>query len=347
MATRRGRGEGSVYRRVDGRWVGSVDLGWRDGKRQRKVVYGTTRREIADKLIALHGQKATTGLATGSMTLETWFSSWITDAAGRLAERTVASYRMNFRLHIGPVLGRVKLADLQPARVQRWMTNLLGGGMSPRMVAYNHAILRSALSDAERAGLVPINPASRVKAPKVPRRVTMPPDQDELDRLFKVIRADRQAALWMTLVGSGCRLDELLSLDWAHVDLDGGVLRVIVGKTDRARRSIPLPAKTIAALEELPHREGRVFPSMAGTKLSPRNVHRRWHALCDKAGTRRFRIHDLRHASGSLALAAGVDIVTVSRRLGHASVSFTADVYAHVMGSLAKDAADRLNEALG
>lgn len=129
--------------------------------------------------------------------------------------------------------------------------------------------------------------------------------------------------------------EEVLTLDWRHLDLASGTLRVVEGKTDRARRSIPLPAKTVAALEELPHREGLVFPSAKGTPFDPRNISRRWHAICEQAGTRRFRIHDLRHASGSLALAAGVDIVTVSRRLGHASVAFTADVYAHVLGSLA------------
>jgi integrase len=77
MATqrRRGPGEGSIYQRADGQWVGAVDLGWKDGKRKRKVIYGKTRREVAGRMTVLLQQAETGQLRTGPVpTVKVWLA---------------------------------------------------------------------------------------------------------------------------------------------------------------------------------------------------------------------------------------------------------------------------------
>jgi integrase len=123
---------------------------------------------------------------------------------------------------------------------------------------------------------------------------------------------------------------------------------------------VPLPSVTLAALRE--HRirmEGEaasrgqelgpgdfVFMSTVGTALEPRNVNRSFAALVDRAGLRYVRLHDLRHTCASLLLAQGVPARIVTETLGHSAIAVTMNTYSHVLPSLQREAADRMNELL-
>ncbi|KNX36042.1 hypothetical protein VV01_00945 [Luteipulveratus halotolerans] len=174
----------------------------------------------------------------------------------------------------------------------------------------------------------------------------------------------------------GPRKGELLALRWDDVDLDGGSLRVhrtvqrlgqgvglVSGspKTQRSRRTMPLPRVSASALREHRARQdeerstaggawtdlGLVFSTTKGTVIEPRDLNRLFDQQIAAAGVRRIRFHDLRHTCATLLLAQGVSPRVVIEMLGHTQLSMTTDLYGHVMPTALRSAADAMDGALG
>ncbi|MEX2556340.1 MAG: tyrosine-type recombinase/integrase [Actinomycetota bacterium] len=386
--SRRGRREGSLYRRdSDGRWVGAITL--EDGR--RRVVYGRTQAEARARLRDL--QRAVEDgriiLAGRDITLARYLERWLAEtlpprvAAGRLKERTLDSYQDMVRLHITPGLGDVPLVRLKPAQVRRWVAEkVTAGGLSARTIAYAHAVLRKALADALRDDLVGRNVAAVVQAPTGAAKTREPLTVAETRRLMRAAAGDRLAILWLLLVALGLRVGEALALRWDDLNLDEGTVtitrtvsrlrdapdasgkrrsRIIETrpKTTAAAATIALPAVLVAALRKHQARQKRdrmkapvwvrpdlVVTTHLGTQLEPKSAHRAWVALCDRAGVRRTRVHDLRHASATFMLGAGVDLKVVQATLRHTKLATTADIYAHVIAEVQRGAADRMDGIL-
>ena len=184
--------------------------------------------------------------------------------------------------------------------------------------------------------------------------------------------------MWALLVGTGIRIGEALALTWDDVDLDEGVLHVRrtyskVGqgrwgvsetKTKRSRRRIELPATVVGSLRDLQDRQtvevrdagslwqtyphGQpLFTDQYGRIPEPTNFNRALTKALEDAGLPHRRVHDLRHTHATLLLEAGVPLVTVSRLLGHGSISVTADTYSHVTSVMRHEAADVMDDVLG
>src|SRR5690242_5441306 len=103
MARRRGRGEGSITERSDGRWHARVDLGWENGKRRRKHIYGKTRAEVASKLTrALTDVQDNKPLPNEQITVKQYLATWLEDAKQHLRPKTYASYKGLIDTHIVP-----------------------------------------------------------------------------------------------------------------------------------------------------------------------------------------------------------------------------------------------------
>ena len=138
---RRGQNEGTIHRRNDGRWAGAVSLGWRNGKRLRRQVYGRTRADVVTKLTKLlrdHQQ----GLPVESsrLTVAQFLEQWLESTHGTVREITHESYSRLVNRHLIPGLGRIKLERLRPDHVQAFMAEKLATGLSPRTVQYLRAI---------------------------------------------------------------------------------------------------------------------------------------------------------------------------------------------------------------
>jgi integrase len=168
------------------------------------------------------------------------------------------------------------------------------------------------------------------------------------------------------------RQGELFALRWSDINLDARTLNVrhtlrrgtrtlAEPKTERARRTLRIGADVAAILREhrlrqleerlaagsLWHDGDFVFASSVGTPLDSQNV---THALQDalrRAGLRRQPFHDLRQAYATLLLEAGEDLAVISRSLGHANFSTTADVYAHLTPAMLERSAARMDAILG
>ena len=151
---RRGHGEGSIFRRSDnGLWVGSLNLGWRAGKRVRSSFYGKTRREVQDKM-----QAAQNAMQQGleptreRLTVETFLGDWIESTRTTVRASTWRRYEQIARQKLIPHLGHLPLHRLTPTHVEHMMRSLTEHGAAVRSVLHARAVLRSALSRAQRHG---------------------------------------------------------------------------------------------------------------------------------------------------------------------------------------------------
>jgi integrase len=375
MSKRRGKGEGSITQLPDGRWQARIDLGYVNGKRKRKSIYGKTREEVAKKLTrALADHQRGLPLPDERLTVEQFLHRWLEEVAcPSVRPRTYASYAQLVRLHLVPGLGRTRLARLRPEDVQAFLNRKLQEGLSPRTVQYLHAVLRRALGQAEKWGLVARNVARLVDPPKVARPEVRPLTAEEARRLLDATRGDRLEALYSVAVAVGLRQGEALGLRWQDVDLDrglltvrvqlqriGGTLQLVEPKSPRSQRTIQLPTVVVQALREHRARQlaerlqagaawqehGLVFTTSIGTPLDARNVVRHFHRLLAKAGLPRMPFHVLRHTAASLLLAQGLDLRVVQQVLGHSQIALTANLYAHVMPVLLREAAERMDALL-
>ncbi|SVD74773.1 uncharacterized protein METZ01_LOCUS427627, partial [marine metagenome] len=166
---KRGSGEGSIYKRSDGRWAGVVDLGWLDGKRNRKSMYAKTRKEVHEKLnMALDAHRKELSFQSDRLTVREFLSDWLRESVKpKVRPRTYQSYAEIVRIHLEPSLGRIRLSKLTPRDVQKLINSKLNDGLSPRRVQYVHAVLRSALGRAEKWGIIARNVAKLADIPKV------------------------------------------------------------------------------------------------------------------------------------------------------------------------------------
>jgi hypothetical protein len=169
MAKRRANGEGSITQLPDGRWMARLDCGWVDGKRRRQALFGRTRQEAARKLDqAITERERGAPIAFERQTVGQYLERWLdASARSRVRPSTYTSYRSYVHRHLIPGVGTRQLAKLMPQEVQAFLNTKLSAGLSPRSVQYVRAILRRALGQALKWGLVARNVAALVDPPKV------------------------------------------------------------------------------------------------------------------------------------------------------------------------------------
>jgi integrase len=364
---KRGNGEGSVYQAKDGRWVAAVSL--ESGK--RKVFYGKTRQEAAGKLTAaLKDKQDGLPLPGDRLTVGRYLDEWLAARKPRLGGRTYQSYEETCRLHLKSALGKKALTKLTPSDVQRLVNSKLETGLSPVRAGYIRVVLRAALSQALKWGLVTRNVAALAESPRVPRKQVDPFTPEEAKVFLESAKGDRLYALYTVALAIGLRRAEALGLRWEDIDFKSGTLRVrrtlqrlnreyrlVEAKSERSHRTVALPTFAIAALRDHRTRQleerlaagsewqdwGLAFTTATGGPLDGSWTTRHFQRLIAEAGLPRQRFHDLRHGAASLLLAQGVHPRTVMELLGHSRISITMDLYSHVTARLQREAANKMD----
>ena len=331
-----------------------------------------------------NGETTTTDRSTlGAYLTERWLPLQET----RLRPRTHDSYESMVRLHICPAIGRIRLDKLQPDDLDGLYIDLLrngnrrgntAGGLSSTTVRYVHRILRKALADAERKGIVARNVADLADPPR--RSTNGEPaahsvwDASELRRFLTATRGERHHTLFTVAATTGMRRGEVLGLRWDDVDFQRSTLTVrrslaVVGwkniyfddvKTRTGRRTIDISASTLDTLRR--HRQalenaaaergeafdpkGLLFAEPDGGPIHPEYISRGFDRLSAQHGLPRIRFHDVRHTHATLLLKAAVPVKVVSERLGHASPGFTLNVYQHILPGMQAEAAKVFDQLL-
>jgi len=377
VTTRRGRGEGGIRKRADGRWEAAIDLGWESGKRKRKFLYGRTRIEVAEKL-----RRVQAAIDNGRPVLDERVQ--VGDFLDRWLDTVVKPNRSHghwrnceaaVRLHIKPALGSIRLSKVTAADVQRLVNDARAKGLADDSVRLIHAALRAALGVAKRWGLAHENVASLVEPISVHRDEVEPFSEAELGQLLAVAGQDRLGAYVKVAVALGLRPGEARALTWADLDLDGeypslrvrnafsrsaGGEKLGPPKTPRSRRVIALPRQSVDALMDHRRRQLKerihagpawqagdfVFAQPDGRPLTESALSRWFAGLSAQAGVTGHRLYDLRHTAATLLLAQGVHSRYLMEVLGHSTIRLTMETYAHVMPAAMRDTANAMDRAL-
>src|SRR5436305_1493943 len=375
---KRGRGEGSIYRRKDGRWTAEISL--EGGK--SKFLYGKTRREVQEKLKKALYEQQQGMLVTGpQQKVGQFLTHWLEDAHKQsIRPRTYERYEEIVRLHLAPGIGYHQLQKLSAQHLQSFYAKKLEEGLSTTTVISFHNVLHKALETAVRWNLIARNPCDLVSPPRRKRFEIRPLSMQQIHQFLAAARGHRQEALFILALATGMRRGELLGLKWQDLDLEQGMLQVrriltripskLPGrgfeeaepKTDKGRRSIALPTfaaealrghrlrQTEAKLKAGPDWQDRdyVFCTSIGTHLNPtRDVLDALKSLLEQAGLPDIRFHDLRHSCATMLLGMNVHPKIVQEILGHSQISMTMDIYSHILPTMQEEAAHKIDEALG
>ena len=366
---KRGQGEGSIYRRKDGRWAASISLP--DGK--RRTFYGRTAAQAREKMAA-NQQAIASGLPLPSeqVTVALFAQDWLAGIQASVRPATWQHYESLLRVHVFPTLGRIRLARLQPSHLQRLYSDRLESGLSPTTVRHVHKVLHLMLERAVRWGSVVRNVAHLTDPPRAVRRDLPMVTAEQAGRLLTVAQDHRLEALFVLALTTGARMSELLGLTWPAVDLERGSVTIratlqridgepqlVETKTTGSRRTIALAPMAVAALRR--HRTRQLeealrlgpawnnslelcFTSQIGEPLKRHSVFRRDFKPLARAADfpPSLTFHDLRHIAASLALSHNVPWTLVSEMLGHANVSTTMNVYAHTVPGTQGQIADAM-----
>lgn len=363
---RRGRNEGSIFQRTDGRWCASISMGHdQHGRRRRRYVYGKTKLDVQRELSRLASASADAGNSVdpGRQTVSEYLDEFMALKKQTLKRTTFHDYTRIVDDHLKAFFGSLRMSRLSP----EWVEQLHQSIKSPFNRKLAHAILRSALQRAVKLRRIPANPCLLVDPPKVPKRTVVPVSVADVEKLLKAAEGTRYHALFVLAVLAGMRQGELFGLqvsDWKRKDgiiiverslteVDN-IVMLEAPKSETSRRVITLPQRaTDALIGHLKYivasgQDGFMFTGAKGKPLIKSTFHRRvYKPLFKKSGVSFVRFHDLRHTMASLLLQAGVHPKIVQERLGHSSISITMDTYSHSIPSLQREAADKLQTMFG
>jgi integrase len=374
---RRDHGDGGIDQRGPDRWR----LRWRvGGKRFTKSFQGSigdARKELR-RLIKSADDGA--HVAPARLILADYLRDWLY-ADPRISPKTRERYCQLAERQIIPHLGAVVLQKLRPVQVSEWHTDLLKSGgkdgksLAARTVGHAHRVLHRGLERAVALEIISRNAAHPVPPPKVDREEVAILSAGQIADTLSRIEDHPLYPIAALAVATGMRRGELCGLTWGAVDLDAATvrversleetaagLRVKPPKTRHGHRTISLPKSTVETLRDhhrrqleqhmllglgRPGAEDWVFPLLDGSPYPPDKLSRDWGNVVRDRKLPRVMFHALRHSHASALIAAGVDIVTVSKRLGHGSPAITLGVYAHLFNRTDALAAQAIERALG
>ena len=299
-----------------------------------------------------------------------WLRIWLNEAVGRnYSVTTHERYCDIVERQLIPQVGDIELRKLSPRHIRALDVQLLAGGLSARTVGIIHTVLSAACKYAVTVELIERNPMAAAAPPKAIEHEIVPPEIATVQEILAIAEREqhRLFPFLHLLVYTGMRRGEALGLRWNNVNLNSGYVRVVESavkshhsgmivkrpKTAKGNRTIDLDARTIDVLAQHQDRQSfcdyqgeLVFPHRDGGTMKVTTIIRDLKTLSRRAGVPEITFHSLRHFHATVALQQRQNVVVVSRRLGHASVTTTLDTYGHVMAGWQKDVAEAFAEAM-
>jgi integrase len=351
-----------LARRGQRSWRLKYDLGT-DGAGKRQTRYVTLRGTRAEaqaqavKILATiaDGTHTDPSRETVAEFVERWLKTWAND---NTSHATWTSYSQLLRKHLVTRFGARPIQKLRPADLQAVYSAMAAEALADRTRLHLHRVIHVMLKHAAQWGVVPRNVASMVDAPRVKAREMEVLTPGEMRTVLETLRGKDLYPIAAVGLATGLRRGELLALRWADVNLEAGYLQIERGleetprgglvfkapKTRHGRRQVTLPPSTVALLRDH-HRaqleqrllfgrgkepaDALVFGNFDGSPRSPHWVTATWRKVAKRAGIR-ATFHSLRHTHASTLIASGLDVLTISRRLGHGSPVITLSVYGHL-----------------
>ncbi len=302
--------------------------------------------------------------ASGRVTFADLAAAWL-EANPTKRKTTLARDRSVVRVHLLPVLGPVHLGDLRPSHIRACVDRMVDRGLAPKTVQTDYGVLRAICSWAVEDDLLARTPCRGIRLPELSKATKRNALAADVLRLADAMPTDYRVAVF--LGATGLRLAEMVGLRVGAVDFlrrtvtVGATINEVDGqfvegdgKTMAAARTISLPGYVVDELAAHLARTGRhgrdelVVQAPAGGPLRASNFRMRvYNPALVRAGLEGLTFHRLRHSAGALMREVGVDLEVIQRRLGHASIRTTADVYGSLPVSVDRAAADKLDVLFG
>jgi integrase len=348
-------GEGSVFRRKDGKWCAK----WKDASGKWRYLYRKSKAEAKQALREALKDRDDNIIPADKLTLSHALDQWLENMEGTVSKRTYVNRESLVRIHIKPHVGSVRLCKLTGEHLRVFYREKLHT-LSPATVARLHDVIKKACNEQVRARTLRHNPTAGVTPPRThhSRDMTIL-TQQQVKLLLETVRGSRYEVI--IVLGATCalRVGEALSLRWEDVDLTAGTLsirhtlwrgKLYAPKTAESRRTLKLPQRALDCLLSVSNEasEGYLLSTCNGTPVAAENFWRwGWKPALRKAGLdESLHYHDLRHGAASLLLNQSVPLPVVSKFLGHADPSVTMRIYAHVMDGTSGIAAQGIDSAL-
>ena len=368
---RNARGSGSVRQRADGKWEARCTI---DGK--RKSFYGEKQADVLKEMrAALKSDDDGAYFEPKKVPLSDWLDIWLEEyVKPGNKPLTYSTYKSRVDTHIKRALGKIKLSALNPTNIQSFYNDLLRKeGLQPKTIKNVHGILRKALQQAFVLRYIGYNPADACTLPRVEKKEINPLSEGEMAAfLGQIAEGEPLKDLFTVALFTGMREGEICGLSWNAVNFKDGTITVrqqlcrekkkggqhyiATTKNDKARTLTVAPfvmdILRSVKREQLGYQMmlgtdwqnefNLVFTNPQGHFIVPQTALKRFKAVATKIGRPDARFHDLRHTYAVTALQEGDDVKTVQQNLGHATASFTLDVYGHVSEKMKKESANRM-----
>jgi len=363
----------NIYKRKDGRWEGRyIKERKPDGKVLYGSVYGKKYGDVKLKLIPLKSAHTVRERTKAGFkgTVRDWLLFWLNDLEKpNIKPSTYASYHNKLENHILPALGDKNLNKLTGDNMQSWVNGLIAKGLSGSSIRTVYRIFNAALQKAVYKHCLLINPCQDVTLPGTERReicALTVLQQKELENQAQQSKGNE--AIIIALY-TGMRIGEISALRWEDVDFEDNVIyvrqtlqrimdydnnsaktKIIIGlpKSNMSCRVIPFGKYLKEYLLGLKAKsKNKYIVSCKGHYAEPRIISYRFRQIAKRAGLDNVTFHGLRHTYTTRCIERNIDIVTVSRLLGHASAKMTLDTYADSTLSQRKFAMTSLDMLLG
>lgn len=280
--------------------------------------------------------------------IQVWCKT-VLDRRQDIGDLTRKRYESIIRNQIdGHDIGSTTVGALRPSDVELWAVQLTRDGLAPRTVKKALDFLSSCMSAAVRDGVIQANPVEGVGRPRAAGGEMLWLRPEEVEAAADA--AGRYGDVVLFLAYTGLRWSEMANLTVADVDLLRDRVKVREAKTAAGVRQVPIVARIHGLVKARVDgkRPGDLVFTVTGAKLSNRNFHRIFDRALERAGLNpAVRPHDLRHSCATWLIGNGADPVLVQRWLGHANVSTTLNIYAHLWPDKLDEAAEALDRMGG
>lgn len=343
-----------------------------------------TARKKAEAFAAIYEKACKEGLASDARQTFQQYCDYVIRMKEERGVKatTVARYR-DLAKRIYPEIGYLKIRDIRPDTLNvlySWLNSdgmnmKTGGKLSPKTILEHHRLIHTVFENAVMEGLISSNPADRVIPPKNEAPEVEYYQPEDIEAIQNALEEEpiKWKAFTYVLLITGARRGEVVGLRWSDIDFENNTISfernvqylptkgiyVDTPKTSKGYRTISVPAEMIRVLRSYKawqagekmrlgvfyEDQGFIFTKEDGSPMHPDTPNRWLKRFADRHGLSHIHPHAFRHSMASLLFFKKADNVSVSRRLGHAQVSTTENIYAHVIKKADKENAEILEDA--